>query len=452
MASSTLKSARVALRKRFGQHLLRNPDVVRAIIDAADIQPDESVFEIGPGSGNMTIHLLEKARAVYAVELDTRLAEVVTRRVNGLGYGGKFFLTNADFLSVPLPAFDKLVANIPYQISSPVMSRLFTHNPPPKAAIIMFQLEFAQRIVAQPGTKDYSRLSVNSQLLSHSVRLIMKIGREQFNPPPKVDSAVVEIIPKGIPTDLDFPRWDCFLRICFGGKNKRLRSVLVNKHVLAQLARESSRHQQQRQQQTTTAGTEDANAAGATVTRSALAKASIPASAFSRFFSTSAFSALASPPSASSKSKRPVVKSTSAAYEAVEKADVDDDDVIGVVEDDDEADDAEDEDDIASAPKGLDVLLNGDVVKTAVGSFPRKDLLDVRAKIDAVIESLKAQEWRPNGMTVKQFRLAFEALEKAGLVFPPIKERVYPTAAATAAETAAPAAASETVSTGNPLA
>jgi 18S rRNA (adenine1779-N6/adenine1780-N6)-dimethyltransferase len=226
----------VSLRKRFGQHLLKNADVVKNIVEAANIQPDETVFEIGPGTGNMTVHMLERAKGVYAVELDPRLAEIVTRRVHGMGLSDKFFCTNADFLKVPLPAFDKLVANIPYQISSPVLTRLFTHTPVPKAAVIMFQLEFAERIVARPGTANYSKLSVNCQMLSHSVRMVMKIGKEQFRPPPKVDSAVVEIIPKGIPAGLDFARWDTFLRVAFGGKNKLLRSVLANKHVLAQLA------------------------------------------------------------------------------------------------------------------------------------------------------------------------------------------------------------------------
>jgi 18S rRNA (adenine1779-N6/adenine1780-N6)-dimethyltransferase len=79
-----MKSQRVALRKRFGQHLLRNADVVRNIVDAAHIQPHESVFEIGPGTGNMTVHMLERARVVYAVELDPRLYDVLRSRVDGL--------------------------------------------------------------------------------------------------------------------------------------------------------------------------------------------------------------------------------------------------------------------------------------------------------------------------------------------------------------------------------
>jgi ribosomal RNA small subunit methyltransferase A len=199
--SAALKTARVALRKRFGQHFHKNPDVVRNIVAAAAIQPDETVFEIGPGSGNMTVHLLEKARVLYAVELDARLHAVVTARVAALGLGHKFQCLRADFLAAPLPPFDALVANIPYQISSPVLARFFAHTPPPKRAVLMLQKEFAERLVARPSTADYCRLTVNTQLLcgaagGGSVRLLLRVGREQFRPPPKVDSAVAELVPR----------------------------------------------------------------------------------------------------------------------------------------------------------------------------------------------------------------------------------------------------------------
>ena len=268
-ASASLKSARVALRKRFGQHLLKNADVVKNIVAAANLQPHESVFEIGPGTGNMTVHLLSQAKVVYAVELDHRLHSVVTARAAQLGLGHKFQCVRGDFLEVPLPAFDVLVANIPYQISSPVLRRIFAHSPLPNRAVIMFQKEFVDRIVAQPGTADYCRLSVNTQLLCSSpdgkldgVKMVMKIGKEQFRPPPKVDSAVATFKPRPggwasvcsdwpqLPASIsaiikasspdarflpDFDDWDCFLRLCFGGKNKTLRAIFSNKNTLSDL-------------------------------------------------------------------------------------------------------------------------------------------------------------------------------------------------------------------------
>ena len=195
---TALLSARIALRKRLGQHLLINSDVVRRIVDAACVRPEETAFEIGPGTGALTLHLLERARAVYAVELDARLQAVLLSRVAAAGLAHKLQCVRADFLTVALPRFDVLVANIPYQISSPVLRRIFTARFPPSRAVIMFQKEFAERLIAQPGSADYCRLSVNTQLLCGGpagVRILMRIGREQFRPPPKVDSAVAQMVP-----------------------------------------------------------------------------------------------------------------------------------------------------------------------------------------------------------------------------------------------------------------
>ena len=240
-SSSGLRSARDALRKRLGQHLLINGGVLRAIVAAAGLevdaagQPCETVLEIGPGTGNLTALLLPAAAAVFAVELDPRLAARAVARAAAAGHGGKFFCTVGDVLRLPLPRFDRLVANIPYQISSPVLARLWAAAPPPRSATLLLQREFAERLAATPGSAAYSRLSVNAALLSASVRIVMTVGREQFVPPPRVDSAVVHIVPRGPPAGLDWPRWETFLRVAFGGKNKRLRSVIANKHVLAGL-------------------------------------------------------------------------------------------------------------------------------------------------------------------------------------------------------------------------
>lgn len=226
------------MRKKFGQHLLKNPDVVEQIVAQAELMPHETVFEIGPGTGNLTVHLLKAAKTVYAVELDSRLYDILQQRVESLGpeYPGRLECVRADFLHVPLPNFDALVANIPYQISSPVLQRLFTHSPQPRVAVIMFQKEFAERMVAKPGNSNYCRLSVNSQLLA-DCELVMRIPASQFRPPPKVDSAIIRMYPKGWPENLDFAQWDAMLRLLFGGKNKTMRSLLTgSKTTVAMLA------------------------------------------------------------------------------------------------------------------------------------------------------------------------------------------------------------------------
>jgi 18S rRNA (adenine1779-N6/adenine1780-N6)-dimethyltransferase len=247
-----MRSARLIMRKRLGQHLLVNPDVVSAIVSHGGIQPGDRVLEIGPGTGNLTAHLLASpASRVYAVELDARMHGALLPRVSSLGpeLAGKLSCVRGDFLRVGLPPFDVLVANIPYQISSPVLHRLFAHCPLPRRAVIMFQKEFAERMVAPPGGAQYCRLSVNTALLS-SAAIVQRIGAAQFRPPPKVDSAVVLLEPKGWPPGLDYADWDGLLRMCFEGKNKTLRALLGgNKTRLAGLTLSSSTGAEQQQQQ-----------------------------------------------------------------------------------------------------------------------------------------------------------------------------------------------------------
>jgi 18S rRNA (adenine1779-N6/adenine1780-N6)-dimethyltransferase len=123
------------------------------------------------------------------------------------------------------------VANIPYQISSPLVFKLLSHRPLFRAAVIMFQTEFAMRLVARPGDSTYTRLSVNTQLLARVTHL-MKVGRNNFRPPPKVDSSVVRIEPRSPVPDVNFKEWDGLLRLCFGRKNKTLGGIFRQKSTL----------------------------------------------------------------------------------------------------------------------------------------------------------------------------------------------------------------------------
>jgi len=217
-----------------GQHFLKNPLVVKGIVDKAQLQPHEIVLEVGPGTGNMTIRLLEQCKKVIAVELDPRMVAEVTKRVQGTPGEHKLQVIAGDVLKTELPYFDVLVANIPYQISSPLTFKLLAHRPLFRCAIIMFQEEFAQRLIARPGESLYCRLSVNTQLLA-KVTQVMKVGKNNFKPPPKVDSRVVKIEPKNPPPPINFMEWDGLVRICFNRKNKTLRSVFMSKAVISML-------------------------------------------------------------------------------------------------------------------------------------------------------------------------------------------------------------------------
>ncbi|CAF0938699.1 unnamed protein product [Rotaria sordida] len=221
----------INFNKDFGQHILKNPLIITSMVDKAAIRPTDVVVEVGPGTGNLTIRLLEKAKKVIAYEIDPRLVAELQKRVQGTPFKSKLDIVIGDILKSELPFFDLCVANLPYQISSPFVFKLLLHRPIFRCAIVMFQREFAQRLVAKPGEKLYCRLSVNTQLLAR-VDHLMKIGKNNFRPPPKVESSVVRIEPKNPPPAVNYQEWDGLTRICFTRKNKCLSSEFKQKKVI----------------------------------------------------------------------------------------------------------------------------------------------------------------------------------------------------------------------------
>ncbi|GAV06043.1 hypothetical protein RvY_16082 [Ramazzottius varieornatus] len=220
-SSGTGSGQGIQFNRDFGQHILKNPLVLNAIVDKANIRPSDVVLEVGPGTGNLTVRLLEKASRVIACEIDPRLIAELQKRVQGSPLASKLHIIQGDVLKADLPYFDVCVANLPYQISSPFVFKLLLHRPLFRSAVLMFQREFAQRLVAQPSDKLYCRLSINTQLLS-KVEHLMKIGKNNFRPPPKVESSVVRIEPKNPPPAINYKEWDGLVRIAFVRKNKTL--------------------------------------------------------------------------------------------------------------------------------------------------------------------------------------------------------------------------------------
>lgn len=214
-----------------GQHILKNPLVVKSIVEKANIKPSDVVLEIGPGTGNLTVQLLAVCKKVIAVEFDPRMVAEVTRRVQGTEWASKLQIIHNDVLKVDLPYFDVCVANIPYQISSPLTFKLLAHRPFYRCAVLMYQREFAMRLVAKPGTPLFCRLSLNAQLLAR-VDHIIKVSKNSFRPPPKVESSVIRIEPKNPPPPINFMEWDGMVRLCFSRKNKTLRAIFNNKSCL----------------------------------------------------------------------------------------------------------------------------------------------------------------------------------------------------------------------------
>ncbi len=219
------------------------------MVEKAALRSTDTVLEIGPGTGNMTVKLLEKVKnvnnsslklhpitflmknfsclKVVACELDPRMVAELQKRVQGTPFQPKLHIMVGDVLKTELPFFDVCVANLPYQISSPLVFKLLLHRPMFRCALLMFQREFAERLIAKPGNKLYCRLSVNTQLLA-KVDHVLKVGKNNFRPPPKVESSVVRIEPKNPPPPINFREWDGLVRIAFLRKNKTMSAAFKN--------------------------------------------------------------------------------------------------------------------------------------------------------------------------------------------------------------------------------
>lgn len=204
----------IAPNTNIGQHFLKNPAVVNAIVQKSGVKPTDVVLEIGPGTGNMTVPLLQKAKNVVALEFDPRMVREVLKRVQDTPEQHKLHVIQGDAIQTKWPFFDLCVANIPYQISSAITFKLLAHRPMFRCAVLMVQEEFALRLSARPGEALYCRLSVNTQLLA-KVDQLMKVGRNNFRPPPKVESRVVRIELRNPPPAVDFVEWDGMVSFIF---------------------------------------------------------------------------------------------------------------------------------------------------------------------------------------------------------------------------------------------
>lgn len=191
-----------------GQHFLGDFNVLQKILQAADLSPDECALEIGSGIGTLTRELAERAKRVLTFEVDRKLIPVIQ---HNLQEHNNVCLIHGDFLRENLPqrireAFEnapfKVVANIPYGITSPILDRLFGVASGWNRAVLMIQREVAERLIAKPGTSEYSAITLFAQYHAQ-VEVVQRVSRTVFYPPPEVDSAVVRFtpLPKRLPLD-----------------------------------------------------------------------------------------------------------------------------------------------------------------------------------------------------------------------------------------------------------
>lgn len=184
---SILKRHGIRLSKRSGQSQLIDEKVLSRIVEFGSVSKDDVVLEIGPGIGNLTSFLVERAGKVIAVEADERLTRILNER---LGERSNLKIINEDILEFSLPEFDKVIANIPYSISSPLTFKLLEGGF--DLGVLMYQKEFAQRLIASSGSSDYSRLSVNVAYYAET-ELLEEVPPDSFLPQPEVWSAIVRL-------------------------------------------------------------------------------------------------------------------------------------------------------------------------------------------------------------------------------------------------------------------
>jgi len=211
-------------KKSLGQHWLKDPEILADIAEAAELTSDDVVLEIGPGLGTLTSRLLARANSVTAVEFDADLA----RKLPGQFPGKKLTVVNQDILQFnlnQLPKDYKVVANVPYYITSKIVEKLMTAENKPSIAVLLVQKEVAERIAADPG--NMSVLSVSVQIFAEA-ELDIEVPRQFFTPPPKVDSQVVVLRMRNNPLITPEDQRDFFriVKAGFSAKRKKLRSSL----------------------------------------------------------------------------------------------------------------------------------------------------------------------------------------------------------------------------------
>lgn len=213
--------------KRFGQNYLVDKNIIEKIVNQFSPHPDDIAIEIGPGQGALTSLLSEKVKKLFAVEIDKRVIENLKLQFPSVEF------INEDFLKLNLNSLDggikkRVIGNIPYYITSPIIFKLIEERETISDAILMTQLEVAQRIIAKPRTKDYGILSVIVNFFADT-QLCFKISPNVFYPKPKVESAIIHLnFDKEIRSDVDPKFFIKVVKASFGNRRKTLKNSLSN--------------------------------------------------------------------------------------------------------------------------------------------------------------------------------------------------------------------------------
>ena len=237
-SKKTKKPSSFRPRKQFGQHWLRDENILDQIIIAAELTQSDRILEIGPGTGNLTARLLAKVSALVSVEIDWDLCK---KLVHKFGDRDNFLLVQDDFLKVDLSSLlqnfskfqtcNKVVANIPYNITGPIIEKLLGKiaTPAPQqyeSIVLLVQKEVGERLVAIPGSKAFGALSIRVQYLA-DCELICDVPARSFYPPPKVDSVIIRLRPRVVNQPANNPRQlEILVKLGFASRRKMLKNNL----------------------------------------------------------------------------------------------------------------------------------------------------------------------------------------------------------------------------------
>ena len=223
----------IKLNKNLGQNYLIDKNKRDQIINFGDISKEDVILEIGTGIGTLTLELAKRAKKVIAIEQDQKICEILAQRLEDEKIDN-VELINDDALKVDFPPFNKIISNLPYQISSPITFKFLNYDF--DLAILMYQKEFASRMNGEVGTKNYSRLSA-MLYFKCDVEKLTDVSNESFIPKPQIDSTVVKLTPKeNIISDEDFRTYSKFTKALFQHRNKKIKNALIDsRHIISNI-------------------------------------------------------------------------------------------------------------------------------------------------------------------------------------------------------------------------
>lgn len=234
-------------KKKYGQNFITDKNLLQKIVQAAEIGSEDVVVEVGPGAGTLTQALAEKAQMVIAIEIDTDLLPIITEAMDGYD---NFYLVSGDALKLDLDKLVqekagqrcsyKVVANLPYYITTPLVMHFLEQHYSIERIVIMVQKEVAERFAAPPGKKEYGAITVSLHYYG-DVQLAFVVPRQMFIPQPDVDSAVVDIRPwKEKPCmAVDEALFHKLVKAAFGQRRKTLRNALKVMQIEANVLEDS---------------------------------------------------------------------------------------------------------------------------------------------------------------------------------------------------------------------